>query len=994
MTSSHAFDEAYKKLNKEQRQAVEALDGPVMVVAGPGTGKTQILALRIANILKKTDTGASGILCLTFTNSGVTAMRKRLFDYIGSEALKVRITTFHSFAFEYVQKHYGFLDFESEPELLDEVGALSAVDAILNEHQWKYLVPRSNKTQYFRDIISCMGLLKREMITPEEFARLVEEEEKSILENPENISSRGASKGSLKKEAEKKLESLKRTGEVARFYELYEKYKHEHEYVDYDDVLKLLVYLVTEYEDVAHEFRENFLYVLVDEHQDSSGIQNQFLERVWGSVEKPNIFVVGDDRQLIYGFGGASLDYFQNFSQVFTGAEHITLIDNYRSSQPILDLADELLESSLADGKLVSQSTGGEAVTLYETGYPRDEILLAGIYFKKQIENGIQSSECALLLPKNAHVRSALAVLRDMGIPVANSGYIDLFSSYDAQILRTVLRIVNNPYDGASLAEYILSSYSGIPILEAHTLLHTLDTRKLSLEMLRVQAQETTDLFSTTNPLVQVVARLSDWISYNQSHSVYEVLQYIGEALLLRDVTDHHTLVSRAEIVRTCLHVALMRTSGDAHLTLEEYLTYFDRLAEYGEHIPVAVFGIDEGVRVMTMHASKGLEFNHVWIAHMDEKSLTSGKRNAFVLPESIQALVEEKDELAVRRQVYVALTRARKTCTLSYALESHSGRDLECAHILADISDHLLLKKSEKESSEILMSDGPVALVTSKHVESEKVDRTELARIVLDQYEKTKVSVTLLNNFFECPWKWYFRNLLQLPEAKTESLIFGSVVHACIENILDHTEAPSADEINAYIFSALDANAVFDEKERTEKYEEVLQILRKWIEARFNDIAPSRLSERSLSYKDPSHPHLTMYGKIDLIENLTDTDVRVTDFKTGSLKSVADIERHDEEGRLSSYLRQLAMYSYLIMGSEKNTNVSASSLEFIEHGEDSKSLYTTTIVPDQIALLKKDIREYDELLRTGTWIDRPCYHKSYGKDEECPYCVRAKRIY
>jgi ATP-dependent exoDNAse (exonuclease V) beta subunit len=240
-------------------------------------------------------------------------------------------------------------------------------------------------------------------------------------------------------------------------------------------------------------------------------------------------------------------------------------------------------------------------------------------------------------LPKNAHVRSATTILRDIGLPVFAGGYTDLFSSADAQILRMVLRIVNNPYDGASLADYILSPYSGIPILEAHTLLHTLDTRKLSLDMLRNYAKSAVDLFTPTNPLSQLVERLSDWALYNQSHSVYETLQYMGEELLLRDVEDHQILVSRAEIIRTCLHIALVRVERDPHLTLTEYLAYFDRLAEYGEHIPVALFGLGEGVRVMTMHASKGLEFDHVWILHMDEKSLTSGKRNAFVLPESIE---------------------------------------------------------------------------------------------------------------------------------------------------------------------------------------------------------------------------------------------------------------------------------------------------------------------------------------------------------------------
>ncbi len=254
------FEIAYNKLNKAQLDAVDTLDGPVMVVAGPGTGKTQILALRIGNILKKTDTSPDSILCLTFTNSGVSAMRERLDKYIGSRSKDVIISTFHSFAYNLIEKHYELLDFERMPELLSDDEAVFIVDEILNNNDWEYISPRGNPAMYFGDLKQLVSILKRERISDVDLLTCVEADIKNLKENPENISSRGESKGKLKKEIEKKIEQLNRTKEVVEFYRLYEKSKKEMSLIDYDDVLELSVKLVEEFDSVRDDIRENYLF--------------------------------------------------------------------------------------------------------------------------------------------------------------------------------------------------------------------------------------------------------------------------------------------------------------------------------------------------------------------------------------------------------------------------------------------------------------------------------------------------------------------------------------------------------------------------------------------------------------------------------------------------------------------------------------------------------------------------------------------------------------
>ncbi len=272
--NTEAFDKAFKTLNKGQLEAVKTIDGPVMVVAGPGTGKTQVLALRIANILIETDIGAGGILCLTFTNSGVSAMRERLKKYIGATANDVHVATFHSFAQKIVEKKFDLLDMDMMPQILDEQASVLLFDEILHNNEWEYLRPRNNPSQYFYDLKSLISLLKRESVGINEFSSSLDKEIENLENDPASISSRGETKGQLKKGTEKKIESLERTKETATFYSLYEKHKKDQGYMDYDDVLIYALRIIKTSEDVRSQIREESQYILIDEHQDSSGIQN------------------------------------------------------------------------------------------------------------------------------------------------------------------------------------------------------------------------------------------------------------------------------------------------------------------------------------------------------------------------------------------------------------------------------------------------------------------------------------------------------------------------------------------------------------------------------------------------------------------------------------------------------------------------------------------------------------------------------------------------
>ncbi len=991
--TTEIFDQEIKKLNQRQKEAVETIDGPVMVVAGPGTGKTQILSLRIGNILKKTDTPAEAILCLTFTNSGVEAMKNRLEKYMGKRGQEVHVSTFHSFAIGLIEKYYDLLDFEVAPTLMGDDESIFLIDDILNNYQWEYLSPLSNKNLYFNELKSLVSLLKRERISAKEFLFLTEEEIEDLKNDPENISSRGATKGEIKKSVEKRIESLEKTKEFVRFYETYEDEKRKLSMMDYDDVLEYAVYLVENNEDVRDEIRENYLYVLVDEHQDSSGVQNSFLKAVWKDTENPNIFVVGDDRQLIYGFSGANSSYFEEFSHIFGKTKLIFLTENYRSTAPILLVADDLLSSTISSEKLNSNKNGQEKISISEYSYPRDEIIGAGVYFKKKIEEGVSPSECALLVSKNYQVKTAINILGDMGLPVADGGNSSLFNEYDAEGMRQVLKTIARPFDYINLSKTLLNKISGISLIDAHQFLRDCKNEEITIKKLIENNPSHKDLSEENNFIYKWGKKLEDWINRFQDEKLSNIVNILGNELLINQSENNKEMLRRIEIVRSFIHLAVMFEQKQKEPTLDNFVEYLDRLDSYNVSIELASFGQTQGLRVMTLHKSKGLEYEAVWIAHANEEVLLSNKSNRLALPKKLEDHREKKSIEEVKKELYVAITRAKTFCNISFARENYTGKDMTLVSVIRELSETHFNKKTSEDTEKELLSIDPRIYTQINKTEFKGDAIEEVKKLVKENYRSLNVSVSMLNNFFECPWEWYFRSFLKLPEPKQNYLTLGTIAHGTIEYILKQEKLPSPDEIKNKIEKDFDKENINNKIDKNRLVKKTEEAVNSWINNYYKTVFDNYKSEFSIYFKDKDFPNLLMYGKIDLLETDKNGQIRVTDFKTGSSKTKNEIEKIDEEGRLSKHMRQLAMYTYLLMGDKKDMLVDKSRLLFLEEDVDNKnSLYETNVDFEKIDLLKRDIKDYENLIQTGDFVNRKCQIKSYG-GEECEYCKMAKRI-
>src|SRR4051812_33261040 len=344
------FYEEYNRLNEQQKLAVDTIEGPVMVIAGPGTGKTQILSARIGKILLETDTQPENILCLTYTDAGVVAMRKRLLHFIGPAAYKVNIYTFHAFCNDVIQDNLSLFEKTS----LDPISELERVELL---KQLIDLFPKNHPLKRYRgdvyfemhNLQSLFSTMKREGWTPGFINQRIDEYLTDLPTREIYIATRATSsfkKGDVRTDKiEEEKEKMERLRAAVNEFEHFRQLMRSRNRYDFDDMINWVIKAFEEDKALLSRYQEQFLYLLVDEYQDTSGTQNRLVQLLINYWDKPNVFVVGDDDQSIYRFQGASVENMKGFADSYKDdLVKVILTNNYRSTQPILDLSRTLIE--------------------------------------------------------------------------------------------------------------------------------------------------------------------------------------------------------------------------------------------------------------------------------------------------------------------------------------------------------------------------------------------------------------------------------------------------------------------------------------------------------------------------------------------------------------------------------------------------------------------------------------------------------------------------
>ena len=433
------------KLNKAQKLAVDTIEGPVMVIAGPGTGKTEIIAQRVANILKKTDTSPDAILALTFTESGAKAMRERLLATIGETAYYVNIYTFHSFCSSVLREFPDKFIISPEISPLSELERVEIFHQILDKLDLDYIKPINTPYFYTHALIKAIQDLKREAINSKEFKKILDDQSTYLKKTQDSLS-----KTALKL----KLKNLNKNLEVLKVYKHYQKALIKRGRYDFEDMINLVVEAFESDESLLLTYQERLHYFLVDEYQDTNSAQNQVVDLLasfWG--DQANVFVVGDSNQSIYRFQGASLENTISFQKTYPQAKVITLDQNYRSTQTVLDASLHLIKKNHFKIQSVVKSAKSNLKAqpqlkpkkISTIRFPSEalETYWVANKAKKLIKQGIKPSEIAVLVRHNSDLVSLTDMFSKLNLPVDIEGGNNVLLDPDLNQFLTLLKVIN-----------------------------------------------------------------------------------------------------------------------------------------------------------------------------------------------------------------------------------------------------------------------------------------------------------------------------------------------------------------------------------------------------------------------------------------------------------------------------------------------------------------------------------------------------------------------
>lgn len=967
MASAGEFKARYAELNAEQKKAVDAIEGPVMVIAGPGTGKTSILTLRIARILEKTDTPPSAILALTFTESGVRAMRQGLFRIIGDRAYKVHIRTFHGFA-AWVIETFGdhFVHYRGRTQMT-EIDAEAMMRSILEDPGFRDLRPLGDPDYYVEPVLRAVSAMKKEAVTPQQIRDFAAAEAKRIEGSADSLSTRGATKGRLKAEARQFLERCRRTLIFADAYDAYERKKRAEKRNDYDDLLIELLAALKNDELLLRLLQEQFLYILVDEHQDTNDAQNLLLNMLAAFFETPNLFIVGDEKQAIYRFQGASVENFMRLRKLYAGMTVIELSKNYRSHQGILDAsiamarhnygaADaELFPRALTAGKLLPKRL--IEVVSGEREEDAEQHLVGRLAEIVAAEPG---ATAAVITRTNREAARVYELIERAGLSAAAEKDIDALSHPLGALFIALLRAVNDPADLAHLAKTAAGGLWNLSFGEAAELVRELKSGRAAAAAKRLPALE----------------RLRGMLSRAGAVDFFILLSEESGFLARAFATREGAEVWRG-IIALCDFAAHEAGRTDAVSVSERIFLY----ADSKKKIPVRIAAgrDDAAIRVLTAHASKGLEFDYVFVPYAVEESWLGRRRGTpFVLPKTAAPAEDERD---ARRLFFVALTRARKHAVVLTSGEGAGGEGLSPLRFIAELGE---TKRVRARAAAAAPAEGGFARRTRRNREEE----IAYAKKVLTG---EGLSVTALNHFLKCPNEFFFLSILKLPEAPSASSEKGNAMHLALARVWQK-RAKTAEDIEQVIARSV-----------AEYAEGSLLPENEWRAVRDKLLADAPAAAKALaphfalagetlieSWSERMFRHawkgeaieVPLHGKIDAIVSDGGT-ARVFDYKTRramSENAVKGLTKKDDGG----YWRQLVFYKFLLADDPRCGGKDIlPALVFVS--PDPAGHCPTLSLPitgKDVAALTADIARLIDAVWSGELFSREC------GDPECRFCA------
>ena len=586
-----------EELNERQREAVLYNDGPLLIIAGAGAGKTKTLTTKIAYLIEKKNVAPENILAITFTNKAAKEMKDRLFKTIGQTAKYLQVSTFHSFGLKLLRENYDALGYDKNFVIMDSDDSLTVVKKIIKDigYDPKIYNPRAIRNK----ISSC----KNEMTSPEAYERYAASDFEKV---------------------------------VQEVYAKYEKKLQRNNSVDFDDLLLLPIELFKKNPDILNKYQDLYQYILIDEYQDTN--EAQYILTKMLSAKNKKITCVGDDSQSIYSFRGANYKNILNFEKDYKDAKTILLEQNYRSTSNILDAANQVIKNNkMRKDKNLWTSRGiGEKIKYYRAYNERDEAQYVIRKIKELTNRNVEYKDIAVLYRTNAQSRVLEEEMLKENLPYRVIGSFYFYSRKEIKDLIAYLRLIHNSKDNVSLLRVINTPKRGIGLKTIENLTIQADAMGVSIYEAISSGKEL--------EFKNIIEKLKEM---SKDLTLTELIDKVLEASgMKKELEDEKTLEAEVRLENLEEFKSITKTFEEREglISLEDFLLEISLISDVEEYK-------DDPNRIslMTVHSVKGLEFDHVFVVGMEEG----------IFPH-INSLMDNSELEEERRLCYVAITRAK----------------------------------------------------------------------------------------------------------------------------------------------------------------------------------------------------------------------------------------------------------------------------------------------------------------------------------------------
>ena len=871
------------KLNKEQKEAVLHSTGPLLIVAGAGTGKTTVITQRIVNLIEKKLAKPEEILAVTFTEKAAFEMEERVDKLLDFGYIDLWISTFHAFCEKVLRENALDIGLPNDFKILDSTSGWLLARQNLDKFDLDYYKSLGNPTKFIQALISHFSHCKDQEVYPEDYLEYAD-----TLKTTDN--------------GPEEMETARIT-EVANAYHVYQRILLENGALDFGDLINYTLKLFKKRPLILKKYREKFKYVLVDEFQDTNWSQYELIKLL--AEPNNNLTVCADDDQAIYRWRGASFSNIIKFQEDFPKANQVSLINNYRSSQNILDKSynfikqndPDRLEFRIKINKKLIANTKEEGTVKHIHARNLDGEV--GVVLKKILEilkndKEANYNDFAILVRANDSAIPFIKALERANLPYQFLASRGLYSKPIILDIISYFKLLDNYHEGTAVYRILNLPFLEIPEADIATITQFCRRKTISLFDALGELELIPGISSKTKEQVAFV------LSLIQKHSLMAREKGVSEVLVafLEDsgylkYLIHKDETEKIELANQFLNKIKAFEEANVEPTLKNFMAEMNLELESGEEGKLQ-FDPEKGpdmIKVMTIHGAKGLEFKYVFLVNMvDRRFPTDQRKDPIELPEALIKDIKPTGDVHLqeeRRLCYVAMTRAKKHLYFTSAEDYGGQRKKKLSRFLSEMNYKAEDDDSSKEKNGLL---------------AEKLKPTErLKAKVSPQYMPEHFSYSQLAAFEKCPLQYKFGFILKVPTRGKSVFSFGKTMHNTLDAFLKWTNEDKKEDAFEKITNLYEENWIDEwygsKKEKDEYYKNGKRIIKEFY-AQFEKNQPKVLKingqpalEMPFNLKVGGY---TLYGVIDRIDEL-DGGVQIIDYKTGQSKDKLDLDAKEQ---------------------------------------------------------------------------------------------------